>query len=312
VGIAFAVFWGTIFPILSEAVRGPAGKVTVGPPFFNKVTGPLFLILLLFMAAGPLLPWRKASTENLRRNLLRPLGAAVVVGIVGGVIVQSIPAGLAFAVCAAVVFTVALEFYRGTRAKRRATGYTWPHALVHLIDGNHGRYGGYIVHLGLALLALGLAGSTILKVDSQATVRMGQSIAAGAYRATPVRVVAGTIPNVGPSWTATVEVTKNGQHVATMTPTLIMFQQNEFQQGQAVGEVALRSTPLQDMYITLVEPSTDLKTVRLHVLINPLLWWIWAGGLVIIVGGFVSFTPNARERRATVLAGAEAPVGVSP
>src|SRR5205085_2582185 len=183
VGIAFAVFWGTVFPLLSQAVRGPAGKVTVGAPFFNRVTGPLFLLLLLFMAAGPLLSWRKASPENLRRNLLRPLAAA------------------------------------------------------------------------------GLAGSTLLKADSQATVRLGQSIAVGDYRATPVRVEAGTVPNVGPSWTATVRITKDGHHVATMKPRLILFEQNPLQGQQPVGVIALRSTPLQDIYVTLVEPSTDLKSV---------------------------------------------------
>src|ERR671936_1840861 len=151
VGIAFAVFWGTIFPLLSEAARGPAGRVTVGAPFYNRVTGPLFLLLLLVMAAGPLLPWRKASAENLRRNLLRPLAAAAGIGVLSYALTARLSAALAFGVCAAVVVTVALEFYRGTRAKRRATGYPWPHALVHLVDGNHARYGGFLVRPGIPL-----------------------------------------------------------------------------------------------------------------------------------------------------------------
>ena len=297
VGIAFAVFWGTIYPILSVALRGPSGQVTVGAPFFNRVTGPLFLPLLLFMAAGPLLSWRKASTENLRRNLLRPLVAAALVVVGSFVALGSLSAALSFGVCAAVVFTVGMEFYRGTRVKRRATGYSWLRALVHLVDSNHARYGGYLVHLGIALVALGVTGSTLLKVENQATVRLGQSMTVGEYRATPVRVTPRTIAGVGPQWTATVQITKGGHPVTTLQPGLILYQN---QGNQPVSVIGLRSTPLQDIYVTLVQPSSDLKTVRLHVLINPLLWWVWAGGLVVILGGIVAFTPNARERRAAV------------
>ena len=309
VGIAFAVFWGTIFPLLSEAARGPAGRVTVGAPFYNRVTGPLFLLLLLVMAAGPLLPWRKASAENLRRNLLRPLAAGAGIGILSYVLTARLSAALAFGVCAAVVVTVALEFYRGTRAKRRATGYPWPHALVHLIDSNHARYGGYLVHLGIALVALGVAGSTILKLDAQGAVRLGQSLAVGEYRATPVRLQPGVVPGVGPSWTATVEVAKDGHPVATLTPRLVVFQQNPFQGAQPIGVPALHSTPRQDIYVTLVEPSRDLKSVRLHVLVNPLLWWIWVGGAIVLLGGLVAFTPDARERRASLKIPAAATAG---
>jgi cytochrome c-type biogenesis protein CcmF len=307
VGIAFAVFWGTIYPILSVALRGPAGQVTVGAPFFNRVTGPLFLLLLLFMAAGPLLPWRKASLENLRRNLLRPLVAAALVVVGSFVALGSLSAAFSFGVCSAVVFTVGVEFYRGMRVKRRATGYSWLRALVHLVDSNHGRYGGYLVHLGMALVALGVTGSTLLTVENQATVRLGQSITVGEYRATPVRVTTRTLAGIGPQWTTTVQITKGGHPVTTLQPGLILFQN---QDNQPVSVVGLRSTPLQDIYVTLVQTSPDLKTVRLHVLINPLLWWIWAGGLVVILGGIVAFTPNARERRAAVSVPAPAAAAV--
>lgn len=224
VGIAFAVFWGTIFPILSEVLRGPAGKVTVGAPFFDKVTGPLFLVLLLFMAAGPLLPWRRASRVSLRRNLLRPLGVGAAAGVMGLVLTRNVAASLSFAVCAMVVASVVVEFYRGTRAKRRATGFTWPRALVHLVDSNHGRYGGYLVHLGVGLVALGVTGSTLLKVDSQALVRLGQSFSAGAYRVQPLQLLQEQVPGVGPAVTAVVRVTRDGQQVAVLRPRLVQYQ----------------------------------------------------------------------------------------
>jgi len=317
VGIAFAIFWGTIFPILSEAVRGAAGKVTVSAPFYNKVTGPLFLVLLLLMAAGPLLPWRRASAENMRRNLLRPFAAAVVVGVVSFVLVGRLSAALSFAACATVVFTMTLEFYRGTRAKRRATGYAWPHALVHLIDGNHGRYGGYLVHAGIAFVALGVTGSMLLKTDVQTKpVPIGQSFQVGTYQVTPLAVRQSTVPNVGPEQTVTLRVAQNGHVVANLPARAVAFEQNAVQlqsetEAAAVPIVTVDSNPLRDIYVTLTRydpghgPGT--ATVDVHVLINPLTWWVWVGGLVVLLGGLISFTPNARERRVPVAA----PVGAT-
>jgi cytochrome c-type biogenesis protein CcmF len=302
IGIAFAVFWGTIFPILSEVLRGPAGKVTVGAPFFDKVTGPLFLALLLFMAAGPLLPWRRASRDNLRRNLLRPLVVGAAAGVVGIALTRNVAASLSFAVCAMVVASVVVEFYRGTRAKRRATGFAWPRALVHLVDSNHARYGGYLVHLGIGLVALGVTGSTLLKVDSQALVRLGQSFSAGAYQVQPLQLLQEQMPGVGPAVTAVVRVTQNGQQVAVLRPSLVQYQS---QGGQWIAQIALRSTPLEDFYVTLSQTSSTQKDVRLHVLVNPLVWWIWCGGIVVILGGLIAFTPGLPERRAAlVVAGA--------
>ncbi len=303
VGIAFAVFWGTIFPILSEAVRGPAGKVTVSGPFYNRVTGPLFLVLLLFMAAGPLLPWRRASAENLRRNLLRPFAAAAVVGVAAFALVGRLSVALSCVVCAAVIFTMALEFYRGARAKRRATGYGWPRALWRLVDGNHGRYGGYLVHVGIALVALGVTGSILLKTDVQRKARIGQTFAAGPYQVTPLAVHGSVVPNVGPEQTATLRITQNGRLVTTLPARLLVFQQNAAQ-NQALPVVSLDSNPLRDIYVTLdgYDPGRGAgqETVNVHVLVNPLVWWVWAGGLVVILGGLVSFTPSARERRVAV------------
>ncbi len=308
VGIAFAVFWGTIFPILSEALRGAAGKVTVGAPFYNKVTGPLFLALLLAMAAGPLLPWRRASAENLRRNLLRPLAAAALVGVVSFALIGRPSAALSFAVCAAVLFTTALEFYRGARAKRRATGQGWPRALLRLVDGNHGRYGGYIVHAGIALVAFGVTGSILLHDDQQRNVRIGQSFAVGAYRVTPLSVRQSVAPNVGPEFTALLRVTRDGRVVTTLPARAVTFQQNSVQVQAQGGEpttlpiVTVDSNPLRDIYATLTQYDAARGTVGVHVLINPLTWWVWVGGLVVVLGGFFSFSPDARERRVAVAA----------
>lgn len=299
-GLAFAVFWGTLFPILSQAVRGPAGVVVVGAPFYNKVTAPLFLILLLAMAVGPLLPWRRASSENLRKTAPRPFIVFVFVFVVSILLTGDIPAALSFALCAAVLATIVIEFYRGTRAKQRATHLGWAPSLVRLVDSAHGRYGGYVIHAGIALIALGIAGSTLLKSDAQTPLRVGQSMSVGSYRVTLTRLGMGSIPRTGRVFEGVLAVSEGGSSVATLTPSIINFHQNNVRDAQVIPVVSLDTNPLRDIYTTLGVPSNDGKTVMVHVIVNPLVWWVWAGGIVLILGGVLAFSPSAHERRVAV------------
>ncbi len=299
-GLAFAVFWGTLFPILSQVVRGQAGAVVVGAPFYNKVTAPLFLILLLAMAVGPLLPWRRAAPENLRKTLPRPLAVGILVGVVCVPLTNDVGAALSFALCAAVLATIVGEFYRGTRAKQRATGLDWGQALVRLVDGAHGRYGGYVIHAGVALIAVGITGSTLLKSDVTSALRVGQSMSVGGYKVTLTRLGEGVVPGTGSIFEGALAVGKGGSSVTTLTPRIINFHQNNVRDAQVIPQVALDTNPLNDVYTTLGVPSNDGKTVRVHVIINPLVWWVWTGGLVLIMGGVLAFSPSAHERRARV------------
>src|SRR6266704_3641747 len=151
VGIAFSVLFGTLFPILSEAVRGT--KVTVGPPFFNLVNIPLGLALLLLTGIGPLIAWRRASVPNLRRQFAVPstaFGFTLLILLVVGV--RDIGALLAIACGGFVAGTIAQEFWRGTPARHRQYGESWPLALARLVGRNRRRYGGYIVHAGMVML----------------------------------------------------------------------------------------------------------------------------------------------------------------
>src|SRR5690242_13754380 len=174
VGIAFSVLWGTLFPILSELVRGT--KITVGPPFFNRVNIPLGLLLLALTGIGPLIAWRKASTANLRRQFTWPvasgIGTALVLLVAG---MRDWYAMLALALAGFVAGTVVLEFFRGVRARRRIHGESIPAALFRLIARNRRRYGGYVVHVGILIYFVGFTGMAF-KREREATLKPGQSI----------------------------------------------------------------------------------------------------------------------------------------
>ncbi|MGI6553115.1 MAG: cytochrome c-type biogenesis CcmF C-terminal domain-containing protein [Bacillota bacterium] len=174
VGAAFAVFWGTIFPLVSELVRGI--KITVGPPFFNQVAGPILLAIVLLMGICPLIAWQRSSLEKLRDNFLRPFLAALVFGLLlyllGMRIIFPI---IGFAVSFFVFITIVKEFYLGTRVRSRLTGEPLPTAFWRLISRNRRRYGGYLVHLGMVFIALAVTGTMGLKTETVQTVSRGRT-----------------------------------------------------------------------------------------------------------------------------------------
>jgi cytochrome c-type biogenesis protein CcmF len=238
VGATFATFWGTVFPLISEAVRGV--KITVGPPFFNQVNGPIFLGLIALMGICPLIGWRRASRDNLLRNFLYPLVAALVLTV--GLFLVGVREGyalLAFGACAFVAATLVVEFYRGVRARRGAYGENPLQALPLLVWQNKPRYGGYIVHLGVILIAVG---------------------------------VAGMIPH------------KN-------------FYTN-FE--NPVSVVAIRTTPKEDLYVILA--GWEGEVVSLKAYVNPLIVWLWVGGVVMLLGTTIAVWPERREERRPVRA----------
>src|SRR3990170_2392695 len=173
VGIAFSVLWGTLFPILSEAVRGT--KITVGPPFFNRVNVPLGLFLVLLTGIGPLIAWRKASPENLRRQFLAPVSTGIAVTLVLlGLGIRDLYPLMAWGLAGFVTGTVVQEFWRGTRARRRIHGEPVPVALGRLVARNRRRYGGYIVHVGFLVYVIAFAGMAF-KVSQEVTLLPGES-----------------------------------------------------------------------------------------------------------------------------------------
>jgi len=301
VGAAFSVFLGTIFPMISEAVRGV--KISVGAPFFNQVNVPIGLALLLVMGLCPLLAWRKASLANLSRNFLFPgaLGLLTAVGLIVAGLRQPV-AVTAFALSAFVTATILLDFHRGAMV-RRGHGEPYPLALGRLVLRNRRRYGGYVVHLGVILLFAGMAGSAFSS-QQEAVLRPGQTVTINQYTLRYEGI--SQYPTQSAMVTAATLTVFNGREpIAVMNPQRNIHRGHE---EQPMTEVAIRSTMMEDLYVILAGIGDD-GTANFKVIVNPLMMWMWIGGVLMSLGTVVAFWPERREAlraRARYLVGAEA------
>jgi len=296
-----AVLSGTLFPVFSEWFTG--SKISVGTPFFNKVNIPLGLLLLFLTGVGPLLAWRKTSPESLRRNF----GWPSVLAVIGAAAMYALGyrdaySVVCFALCAFVAATIVLEFYRGARVVRVRSGASWVASCVDLTMRNTRRYGGYIVHFGMVLIFIGLAGAAFNK-DVQKEMPIGSTIHIGPYDL----LLQSVDQKQEPNYTAErmiFEVLKNNKPVMMLYP-----EKRDFHTGQQNGTmVAIYSTLREDLYVVYAGLSPDGNTPVIHVFLNPLVKFIWFGGVVVVMGTIVALL---RERKAVlVLAGAkqEAPV----
>jgi cytochrome c-type biogenesis protein CcmF len=286
VAIAFTVLWGTIYPVLVEAVEGV--KVSVGPAYFNAVVGPLGLALVALAGIGPLVAWRRASPESLRRHLALPLVVgATTMGLMTVAGARSAGALFAFGLCAFVAAAIAAEFVRGARAHRSVERLGWAGALVRTVKRNRRRYGGYIVHLGVVLVVLGIAGGTFRQHWS-GTVSPGESFRIGDYT---VRYVAPRVRATDEKMVlmAVMEVSRGGERLGLLHP-----QRNfHFAQRQPQSEIGLRVGLAEDLYLVLTQmDATRTATVRAWV--NPLMAWLWIGGLVMTVGMAIILSSRSR------------------
>lgn len=296
VGIAFATFWGTIFPILSEAVRGV--KITVGPPFFNRVNTPLGLVLLALIGIGPVIAWRRATPRNLRSAFLWP----ALSGLAAGVLLAAlgVPPGyalLTFVLGTFVLGTVVQEFWRGVRARQAMVQERAGQALVRLIGKNRRRYGGYIIHVGVVLIFFAIAASNAFKIERLATVAKGQEFTVGPYRLRYARVTTTDSPHLK-KVAAVLEVSRDGERIGTLEPEKRLYKRTR----QPTTEVAMRSTLAADLYVVLgaYDPDTGLATFQAY--LNPMVAWLWIGGLIIALGTVVVMLPPRASRQVTVTA----------
>jgi cytochrome c-type biogenesis protein CcmF len=295
VGIAFSVLWGTLFPILSEAVRG--SKITVGPPFFNRVNVPLGLLLLALTGIGPLIAWRKASAANLQRQFLGPLatgGVTLAALLAAGV--RDFYAITAVALAGFVAGTVTQEFYRGVRARRRMHGESVPLAFLRLVERNRRRYGGYIVHVGILIYFVAFAGMAF-KVEREATLKPGDSIELRSpfghtYRFTHVGISQYEALNRVVS-AATVQVAVDGRPAGLLTSEkrqhVDSFKRPTFEPSTEVG---IRSGLREDVYLVFAGAVDGTEEAVYRFNINPLVWWVWFGGFVLAFGGIVTMWPG--------------------
>lgn len=290
VAIAFTVFWGTIFPVLSEAVRGV--KITVGPPFFNRVTTPLGLALLFLMGVGPLIPWRRASWLSLKRNFLWPtvIGAAVVavLALLGK---RHAYALLSFSLCGFVAATIVQEFWRGARARQSMLGEPWHLALVRLTGKNRRRYGGYIIHLGVVMIFLAITGTSAFRVEQQATVKPGEAFEVGHYKLLFERVEAWETAHAA-YMAARLAVFQNGRQVDIVSPEKRFYKKPQ----QPATEVAIRSRFGTDLYLVFGSYDNATQTATILAYINPLVGFLEWGGAVLVLGTLVAAWPQRVPR----------------
>jgi len=294
-GIAFSVLWGTLFPILSEWVKGT--KVTVGPPFFNQVNIPLGLALLALTGIGPLIAWRRASMPNLRRQFAVPATTGVfvlLILLVAGM--RDLGALVAIALGGFVMGTVTQEFARGTSARHRQYGEPMALAAVRLVGRNRRRYGGYIVHTGMVLLFVAFAGMAF-KTETQATLRPGESVTMRSpyghiYTFTHVSVSQYDALNRRVT-AALVEVSRDGKHIGRLKTEkrqhVDALGRNTFEPSTEVG---IRSGLREDLYVVLGGLVNGTEQAVYRFTINPLVWWVWFGGYVLVAGGLIVLWPG--------------------
>src|SRR5208282_2930333 len=293
----FVILWGTLFPILSEYVQG--SKVTVGAPFYNAVAIPIGLFLLFLTGVGPLLPWRATSLKAIKRNFVLPtivLWATVIVCLVaganpwqGGAFDQGhFYSVVAFALSAAVLTAILSEFFRGAAVISRQTGRNLFAALYLLTRRNTRRYGGYLVHIGVVIVVIGLAGAAFNR-NAEKEMAFHDQLNIGPYTLVQVGSSQDANPDFYSDY-AMLDVYKGGKKVFQMTPEQRFYHLGEGVQPQTM--VAIHSVPEWDLYVVFEGINQDTNQPIIKAFLNPLVGWIWFGLGVIVVGTFIALVPS--------------------
>ncbi|HVO59041.1 MAG TPA: heme lyase CcmF/NrfE family subunit [Dongiaceae bacterium] len=293
-----AVLSGTLFPVFSEWFTG--NRISVGAPFFNKVNVPLGLLLMLLTGVGPLLAWRKTSPESLKRNFRGP----AIAGLAGGFIAfafgfREFYSLVCLTLCVFVAATILQEFYRGAKVVRVRSGASWLASCVDLTLRNTRRYGGYIVHFGMVMIFIGLAGQAFNR-EVEKEMPVGSTLSIGGYDL----LLQSMDQKQEKNYVAErmiVEVMKNQKPVMLLYP-----ERRNFPAGEESGTmVAIYSTLREDLYVVYAGTTDGVPTM--HVFINPLVKWVWWGGMVVVMGTLVALLPN--RAAVVVLARKEVPAG---
>jgi cytochrome c-type biogenesis protein CcmF len=294
--LCLAILWGVVYPLLSEAVRGES--VVLGRSYYDFFLRAFGLPLLLLMGIGPLIAWRRASLRSLATTFRWPtvfaLGTGIVLLFLGAG--SSIPGLVAYTFSAFVLATIVMEFARGTRARKALGATSWPGAFTSLVSRNRRRYGGYVVHAAIVLLAIGVAGSSAFDSVADAKLARGESMHIGDY----TLVYRSLAEHSGANATeirATLGVSRGGHDLGT-----IRAGKNAYTIEQQVSnEVGIRSDRLtgEDLYV-IAEQIDPNGTIYFRVFVKPLVNLIWLAGLVFLLGSLITLWPDRREQRRLV------------
>jgi cytochrome c-type biogenesis protein CcmF len=286
-GLALAVFIGTVFPTLSEIVRGT--QVALGPSFFERVSAPLALALVVLIGICPLLGWRQTPSGRLLRNLLYPgIVALIVAGVLFVLRIKEPFALLSFTVCAFVASSILWEFLRGTMARRRSTGEDYLLAFRRLIAKNRRRYGGFIVHLSMVIITMGVVGSSLYQTEYQVTLAEGERVTVQDYSLEHEGLIAEGTP-AKHRFAALMTVYRGDRRIAILVPEKNFHWNVE----QWVTEVAVRTNLKEDLYVILAGFAED-GSATFEILINPLVVWLWIGGGLLLLGTAVAMWPEGQ------------------
>jgi len=281
----FAVLWGTLFPILSEAVMGE--KITVGAPFFNKVNIPIGLFLLLLTGVGPLIAWRRSSFESLKRAFRWPtLVMVAVIAALAAFQVFHFYALVSFGLCAFVTTTILMEFFKGGRAIAAKSNFSLLQGMIELTHRNTRRYGGYLVHMGIVIMFVGYTGAAF-NLDTTKEVKIGDHIQIGRYDLQVKQVTDGDTANY--SWQrAIVAVHSGGSYLGDLQPERRVYAASQ----QPTSEVSIRRRLHEDLYLNFASMSqTDANAAIIQAYVFPLVSWIWIGFYVLLFGTLVCLVP---------------------
>lgn len=303
--IMAATFLGTIFPTISELITGD--KISLNAPYFMRVNGPIFVALLTLMGIAPLLAWRRSGPETLRRNFTLPIiaGLATVPAlfVVGN---RSTAGFIGIPILVFVFIGIVQEYVRGVRARMQSTHEPLLQALINLIRRNGRRYGGYLVHIGVLLIALGIIGNEFYQSEGEANLRPGETITVANYTLTYSQLDAARGPNFT-EFTSPMAISRNGSDLGIITPKKLIYNKN---QEQPMSEVGLRPGLMEDVYVVLAGWGNGGETASFKVFVNPLMSWMWVGGLVMMLGVLISAWP--RRQAVAVEATRRVPEGAQP
>jgi cytochrome c-type biogenesis protein CcmF len=305
--LCLAILWGVVYPMVSEALRGEA--VVLGRSYYDFFLRVFGLPLLLLMGVGPLIAWRRASLRSLATTFRWPtlvsLAAGVVLLLLGAG--SSLPGLVAYTFSAFVLATIVMEFARGTRARKALGATSWPSAFASLIARNRRRYGGYVVHASIVLLAIGVAGSSAFDSVAEARLARGDSMRIAdytlTYRSLDERVAANAT-----EVRATLEVRRGDRDLGTLQAGKNAYTVED----QVSNEVGIRSDKLtgEDLFVIAEQIDPD-GGVYFRVFVKPLVNLIWIAGLVFLVGSVITLWPDRREQRRLVSRASEAGIPVT-
>ncbi|PZC50474.1 MAG: cytochrome c-type biogenesis protein CcmF [Chloroflexi bacterium] len=283
--IAFVTLWGVVFPLVSEVFQGTT--VTVAAPFYNKVNGPLFFVLIFLMGVGPLIPWRNSSWGSLRKAIQLPglvaTGAIILLLLMG---ITKPFAFLSYGLCAFVATGILREWIKGTLSLK-GKGHNYAFAFVKLVAANRPRYGGYIAHLALVSLALGVIGSSFYGIQKDVILAKGESVKVDTYNIEYIETKV-LIKADRTEFLNYLNVTDDRNRNIEMMAWRAFYPD----QNMAATRAAIKSTLIEDLYIVSTEALADGR-VAFRILVNPLIWWMWFAGPLLVTGTLIALWPQS-------------------